>query len=501
MAREQIKLRYSGFIIFLFRIISIGTGLLFTLMVTRSISPEEYGILGNLGDILSYFTLTSAIIPFWVTRFAARRQSGSFKTGFNVNTLIGFISTAIYVLSIPIIMNAIRISWEYLPAYLAASIIIFESHILAIFEAAIYPKRPENLGFGLFVFEVSKLVLGYLLIFMMKMSLMGVLSSIIAASIAQMLFYLRYLSHEFREKAVRAYIRRWLKASLLNVYGILSGRILMLANIFLFIYGGELSRAYYGASSAIASVIGYSSFLSSALYPKLLSSAESRDVVFSLKMVLMLAIPMSLGAVALSENLLAILNPVYSVAKPILVILSANAFFSALSSIFESIISGTEKIDTEPEILYGKMIRSRLFLLLTLHYVQAAAVVPFVYLVLKPLAFNALEATLYFALINTVVVIPLTLAKYVMARKCIAFKIPWESVGKYFCAALPMTAVVLILEAPARLTLTVLRALIGASIYFLVLSAIDKETREIIRLIRKEVWRILRIEAYRDEKP
>ncbi|MEM2169966.1 MAG: hypothetical protein QW186_09235 [Candidatus Bathyarchaeia archaeon] len=490
MAQEQIKLRYSGFIIFLFRVISIGTGLLFTLMVTRSISPEEYGILGNLNDILSYFTLTSTIIPFWVTRFIARCQSGSFKTGFNMNTLIGFISTAMYALLIPVVMDALQISQKYLPVYLVASIIVFESHILTIFEAAIYPRRPENLGFGLFIFEASKLALGYSLIIAMKMSLIGAILSIAVASIIQALFYLRYLFHDLREKAVRDYVGKWFKASLLNVYGILSGRILMLANIFLFIYGGDLSRAYYGAASAIASIIGYSSFLSSALYPKLLSRPELKDVTLSLKMVSMFVIPMSLGAIILSEQLLLILNPVYGAARLTLIILSLSAFFSVFSSIFESIISGTERIDVEPEISYSKMIRSRLFLLLTLNYVQAAIVVPSVYAVLGSLELNAPEATLYFASINTIVNISLTLAKYIIAKKSMPFKIPWRDIGKYFCAALLMTIVIWALQFPARLALTIFRVLMGALAYFLTLSVINKETRELIRSVKKELRKI-----------
>jgi len=492
LTQEQIKLGYSGLIMFLFRVISVGTGLLFTLMVTRSVPPEEYGILGNLNDILSYFTLTSTIIPFWVTRFAARRQLGSFKTGFNVNVLIGLISSAIYALLVPLIINALQIGQEYLPVYLFASIIVFENHILAVFEAAIYPRRPENLGFGLFVFEISKLILGYMLIVAVRRGLVGVLSSLIAASIIQILFYLRYLSREFREKAVRAYVRRWLKASLLNIYGILSGRILMLANIFLFIYGGEMSRAYYGASSAIASIVGYSSFLSFALYPKLLLNAESKDVTLSLKMVSMLAIPMSLGAVALSESLLAILNPIYGAAKLTLIILSICALFSVFSSIFESVISGMEKLDAEPEISYGKIFKSRLFLLLTLNYAQAAIVVPSTYMVLRLLAPDALEATLYFASINAVAVISLTLTKYVLARKCMPFKIPWGNIGKHLCAALVMTAALWVFEAPARFTLTMIRVLIGSIIYFLVLSAIDREAREFIVTIRREVLETLK---------
>lgn len=490
MTEEKIRLRYSGFIMFLFRLISVGTGLLFTLMVTRSIQPEEYGIYNNLGDVLSYFTLASAIIPFWVTRFVARQQRGSCKTGVATNTLVGVASTIVYLLAISSIMSSFQIDWKYLPIYLAAAFIIIEHHILAVFEATLHAKRPETLGFGLFALEISKVLLGFLIVINMKAGLMGVLIVLILAFSTQALFYLKYLLHEFREKIVWAYAKEWFKASLLNVYGIVGGRILALANLILFIYGGELSRAYYGVSSVIASIIGYSSSLAFALYPKLLSGAELKDVTLSIKMVLMFAVPMTLGAIILSKELLLILNPLYSFARAILIILSLCNLFSVLSSLFESIISGTEKLDAEAKISYSMAIRSKLFLLLTLNYIQAAIVVPSTYILLKSLSPDALSSALYLAVVNAVANILTTLAKYAIARRCMEFSIPWMKIGEYLGASLIMALVVYVFQAPARLSITVFRILTGALVYFLVLSAIDKETRGIINLVKREAAKI-----------
>ncbi|MEM0049800.1 MAG: hypothetical protein QXW39_04615 [Candidatus Bathyarchaeia archaeon] len=76
------------------------TGLIFTLLVTRSLPSRDYGVYGNLLDIMFYFVSVSSMIPFWVTRFEARRWPGSFKTGFVVNSLIGLVSAALYLFSI-----------------------------------------------------------------------------------------------------------------------------------------------------------------------------------------------------------------------------------------------------------------------------------------------------------------------------------------------------------------------------------------------------------------
>ncbi|MEM1587171.1 MAG: hypothetical protein QXX99_06615 [Candidatus Bathyarchaeia archaeon] len=483
MGVGQIRLRYSGFILFAFRLASVGTSLLFTLMITRSISPEEYGIFGNFGDVVSYFTLASTIVPFWVTRFVARGHPGSSKTGLVANLLVAALSAMIYLSALGWIMGALQIGREHFIFYLAGVALIFAVHLSAVLEAILYSKRPETLGFGLFVFEISRVFLGFLIILIFRLGLIGILFSHVTATLIQSIFYLRLLLREFVGGIRWDYVRVWLKGSLLNVHGIISGRILTLANIFLFIYCGELSRAYYGASSAMASIIGYSSSLAFALYPKLLSGAEAKDAELSLKMVLMFAIPMSLGAIVLSEEILLILGQSYGPAWLALTILALNMLVSAPSSVFDSVISGIERLDADAKISYRRVVRSRLFLLLTLYYVQAAIVTPLSYLIFSSMPLYALTAVVYLAIISTIANIIVTLAKYVLARRCLKFSIPWVSIVKYLSVSLIMALILCLLQTPARLTITVAKTLFGGLVYFFILLAVDRETREIARLV------------------
>ena len=67
MVKTEIRLKYSGLIVFTSRLLSVTTGLAFVLMITRSVSKEQFGIWGNLSDVLSYFILLSGILPFWTT--------------------------------------------------------------------------------------------------------------------------------------------------------------------------------------------------------------------------------------------------------------------------------------------------------------------------------------------------------------------------------------------------------------------------------------------------
>lgn len=492
MAGTQIRLRYSGLILFLFRLFSVGTGLLFTLIITRNVTPAEYGIYGNLNDILSYFTLTSSIIPFWVTRFTARQRQGAAETGLIMNIIIAFISAATYLLVLSWIMDAVQISREYLLTYMAGSLIIIGNHIVAVLEATLYSKRPETLGFGLFVFEISRVMVGFLLLIILKFGLIGAIIGLSAAFFTQSLFYLlKYLLREFKWVIRWDYVKEWFKASVLNVYSIISGRILTLANLLLFIYAGNLSRAYYGAASSIALIIGYSSSLAFALYPKLLSKTDAghEDVALSLKMVLMFAVPMTLGAIVLSEDILSLLSTSYVHTKPVLIILSVDSLLSSFSSIFGSVISGTEKFDAGAKIRYRDIIRSKLFLLLTLQYVQATMVILPIYIILASARLDALEAAIYLALTNMIVNTFLTLARYIIAKKCLEFNMPWLNIVKYFGASIAMSLILYILQTPARLMIIVPKIIFGGLIYFVILLTIDRETKELLKSARKEAMK------------
>jgi hypothetical protein len=187
----------------------------------------------------------------------------------------------------------------------------------------------------------------------------------------------------------------------------------------------------------------------------------------------------------LSEELLSILNVSYSVAKPILIILATDALLSAFSSIFGSIVSGTEKFDIDTRILFRDIVKSKLFLLLTLHYVQATIVALPAYIFLSSVALNALEAAEYLALITLIANIFITMARYMIAKRCLEFRVPWLSIGKYFAASIIMALILHVFQMPARLLFTLFRIFFGALIYFAALLKIDKEAREFLSQLRK----------------
>jgi len=166
-----------------------------------------------------------------------------------------------------------------------------------------------------------------------------------------------------------------------------------------------------------------------------------------------------------------------------------------ISSVFQAIVSGTERLDVESKIAYSDIVRSRLFLFLSLPYVQAAVTVPLTYFVLTSIAGDAVEAATSLALVNLLGNMILVIAKYGIARRCLDFDIPWSHIGKYLGVSVFMALVLALIPTPTRVSTTVATTLLGGCVYFLLLSAIDKESREIAKSATQEFRKVLRISS------
>ncbi|MBS7614760.1 hypothetical protein KEJ18_03400 [Candidatus Bathyarchaeota archaeon] len=493
MVNGEIRLGYSGLIIFLARLISVGTGLAFTLMVTRSISTETFGVYGNLSDVLSYFILASGVFPFWATRFVARNHVGSSVTVIFSNMLLAVPFIVVYLSLLPVIMPLFHVTSEFAFAYAVIGIQIFEVYLLNALEATIYAKKPQNVGIGIIIFETSKVCLGYVLILSLNIGLVGAILSVILALSIQVIYYLRSIVTVFHEKINWSYAKEWVKASPFNLYGIVGQKLADLALLLLFLYGGKIARGYYGAALTIASIVGYSSSIGSALYPRLLSKGESGDITFSIKLVSMFAVPMAFGAIMMGDSLLVILRSEYGIVRPVLTLLSIDVLLLCFSSIFGTVILGAEKLDADKVISWKKMSKSNFFLFLTLPYIQALVILPTIYYVLNFSVANALEAAFHVALTILIVDAALVSFRYIIANRSLHFKMPLKHIAKHSLASSGMTVLLYFVPHPTRLSLTVVLTLFGAFTYFVILSIIDSESRTILRKVIRELQETFKI--------
>jgi len=258
----------------------------------------------------------------------------------------------------------------------------------------------------------------------------------------------------------------------------------------LFTYGGENARGELGAGATIVNVITYSSFLAFALYPKLLAERKSEDITTSLKMVLMFAIPLTVGGIALSDSYIRILTDQYMDAAPVLIVLAIDAFVIVISNFYSTVLYGVENVDEGSKLSIRQLAKSRLFLVFSLPYLHSLITIPTAFYLLSNYARNlAFQAALYVAIINLVARFTAFVILYIIVRKMIKMQIPWKTLAKYVLAAAVMGAILYVIPHPARTLTTLAETAIGGLIYLAVIMAIDKEARALPNSIRKELRR------------
>jgi len=501
VAKSDIRLQYSGFVIFAAKMLSVVTGLMFQFMVAWSTSEEQYGIWFNITDVLAYFTILVGVAPFWVMRFVARGKEGSTKTGFATNLAVSAISTVIYLAFIPFFLPMLGISGDFLPVYLIASLQIVELYSLTLFEGCLQATTPHTIGYGLLVQQVAKVALGYVLIVQMGQPLMGALVATIVAIGIQLFYYIKLLAPEFRQKIHYGYVKQWIKGSIANIYNVIGIQIAAYAFIMLYEIGGAGARGRYGAAATITNVASYSSFLAFALYPKLLAEKKSEDITTSLKMVLMFAIPMTVIAIVMSDSYITLLRQDYPDASIILVVSALDVLLAVVLNIFSAVLYGMERLDQDEKISFKSLVKSKLFIAFSLPYIKSAIVLPVTFFVLTTYAFNQpLQAAFYASIIMLIGRCVSFSILYILARKSTKMDIPWKSISKYVLASAVMGAVLFLLPHPAGLPATadameiifnIAKVLaitgLGAAIYLAIVMSIDKEARTLPKAILQEL--------------
>jgi hypothetical protein len=347
---------------------------------------------------------------------------------------------------------------------------------------------PHAIGYGLIVLQIARVILGYVLIVNFHLLLWGAVVANLAAYAPQIFYYLKLLAPELKQRIERQYIKEWLKGSLANIYNVVGNQIAAYIFIMLFTYGGEGGRGELGAGATIVNVITYSSFLAYALYPKLLAERKSEDITTSLKMVLMFAIPLTVGAIALSDSYITILTDKYTDAGPVLIVLAIDAFVVVISSFFSTVLFGVENVDAGSRLSLRQLAKSRLFLVFSLPYLHSLITIPTAFYLLSNYTRNQpFQAALYVSMINLVARFTAFLILYIIVRKMIKIHIPWKTITKYVLAAAVMGTILHVIPHPTRVLSTLAETAIGGLIYLATVMAIDKETRTLPNFVWKEL--------------
>ena len=159
-----------------------------------------------------------------------------------------------------------------------------------------------------------------------------------------------------------------------------------------------------------------------------------------------------------------------------------------VTAFYSNCVMGVEGFDAEGKIAFRKLVRSKIFKVFTIPYIQAAVAVPLAYFVLTGLpGADSVQATVEVVVILLAVHVSTLLGLYYFMRRSIKIPVAWKSIAKYILSALLMGIVLYLLPSTSTLLYTIAKAVGGFALYIGVLLLIDYQARELVGLVWEEI--------------
>ncbi len=489
---SQIRLRYTGITAYASSLITTLTGLLFTVLITRRLTPEELGVWRYIGSLIAYCMIPPGLVSYWTTRMTAQGKQ-VLATSLSIASLSAAATTILFIAISEDLSK--QIDTPSIVFVIAAMEIPFIS-AYTVLEAALAAHRPERVYYAIVIQELVKLPIAVVLVLFLKLGLLGAIIAAIAGYAARAATSFQ-LARKFGvgrvswSTAYRILSRAWLPlySGLQNYIGELQFIVAVL------ILGSTEVLGYVSAVLLISSLVTMSGNLSAGLYPKLLQSRSPGAVETSLKMVFMMAIPTSVGAIILSEHILNVLRPEYKATASILLIALPGSLLYLVNNIFDVALTGQERADFDDSADFKRLVRSKLFLVPTINIVQSVAYITALVLIL-----------FYFSGSDIISIVAVWFATHLMLQvPFLVYKVKisglfsalYNTVGpllRYLLASAAMGVVVYILKpstTPMEFSSAVLQIVppmvAGTLTYFVTLYSTDMEFRGLIGSIRKSL--------------
>jgi O-antigen/teichoic acid export membrane protein len=491
---SQISLRRTGLVVFGARIASIFTGLVFLVMMTRSLSAQQFGLYEVIIDLVTFSAYPAGLVAFWATRDIARGKMFG-KTAITLNIALSALGILLYLaLSY---FSASRIPSANLVTLLSAVLLVPVAYLSQAANSVVAGHRPVVLGYAVIFSEVAKLAVGYPLLVVFKVGIDGVIIAVMVANLAQAIASLALAGDAMSSQVNFEQGKRWLTHSWLPMLTTLP---LMLGVADTFVASladaNTVLVGYYQAAFSVAALAGYSLYLASAMYPLLLKGGADEVTAMTLDLALAFGIPMAVGAAVLAGPILHLLNSQYLDASTALGILAMAALANTVTSFFDQVLIGKDRVDVDESAKFSDYLRSSILFVAKVNLALTVVYLASVYLsVAGGLVFGLPRATTLevWALAQLGIFIVGILIKARRVSTVGKLIVP-RSIGYYVLGAGIMAVILYLLEPfifYGRGTFFLALELVlvggfGVGAYAVFVLALDKTLRGILRRALKE---------------
>ena len=193
---------------------SIVTGFVFSLIVTRTLTIEEYGTWSLIYAIIGYLVISQSIVTFWITRGIARGSEIG-KTS--------FLSSLIFSIGlIPIYISFVILFFEnsnVIQSSMILALILVPLFLLSKGLAAINSGfQPHVISYSLIVFEVTRISTVILFVYFLDFGLDGAIFALFITQLTQVLFQTYIARSKLRTKFQLDLLKNWIKMSWLAIF-------------------------------------------------------------------------------------------------------------------------------------------------------------------------------------------------------------------------------------------------------------------------------------------
>ncbi len=493
---SNIRVTYSGLISLFIRFFSILTGLAFTLIVTRQLTQEEFGTWGLISGVIIYATIINPIINYWSTREIARGEKSG-KTALSTSSI--FSAAGIFVYIIIAYFVGLQSNAD-LDVLLLASIlvpVIFINDSLSAINAG---WKPHVVSYGFLGFEIIKIPAGLTLVYFLQWGIEGAIYASFIAYLASIVIQIIFAKEKLKVDFNFKYIKKWTRLFWLPVYRGLPS-LLSLSDVVIFsvITGSVIGVAYYTAAKTVGFLVNNTRSFTTGLYPKLLESGKKEYLQEMIIQLLFFAFPLVAFSIAIAKPALFVLNPIYEIAAPVVIILSIRSLITTLNLTFFQALQGIEEIDIKKTSTFRDYIKSKLILFPTFQLIRHGIYIGLLVLLLFFVEFNEedqIEIVIYWALIGLIVEIPIFMYILNLVRKSFVLKLETLTLLKYaFASVISFGLMYILMDEYLQYENKIFEFLpnliifisIGIGSYLAITYFIDNRTRILVKAIISEL--------------
>ena len=161
---SEIRVGYAGLISFATGILMIFPGLIFTLVLTRNFSPEEYGTWSLILGLIVYGLILEPVISYWSTRETARSIQSQ-KTSVFFGGVFSAIGAVTYIVVAYFVGGQPNIDQDILFFGIILIPLMFVNRVLFAINLG---WKPQIVSYATCGIEITKVVVALILIYFLN---------------------------------------------------------------------------------------------------------------------------------------------------------------------------------------------------------------------------------------------------------------------------------------------------------------------------------------------